>query len=115
MKFIVFYYDIVFYCSHYFIVVINATISDTPSALSIDNSALGPHDSTSEYYVAAVKQRNQYDPDVPYTLGNGENTTFEDTRYENVPITLGKYRYFVRAYTIGPVSQFYNIKHFRSI
>ena len=75
--------------------VINATISDTPSALSIDNSALGPHDSTSDYYVAAVKLRNEYNPDVPYILGAGEYTTFEGIVYKNVPISLGKYRYFV--------------------
>ena len=90
--------------------VINATVSDTPSASSIDNSALGPHDSTSSFYVAAVKLHNEYNPNVPYILGNGENTTFGGIIYENVPITLGKYRYFVRAYTIGPVSKFYNIK-----
>ena len=90
--------------------VINATLRDTPSALFIDNSALGPHDSTSDYYVAAVKLRNEYNPDAPYILGNGENITFEGIRYENVPITLGKYRYFVRAYTIGPVSQIYNVE-----
>ena len=90
--------------------VINATVSDTPSALSIDNSALGPHNIISNlYYVAAVKRHNEYNPDAPYILGNGENTTFDGIEYENVPITLGKYRYFVRAYTIGPVSQFYNV------
>ena len=91
--------------------VINATISDTPSASSIDNSALGPHDSTSDYYVAAVISHDEYKPNVPYILGAGECTTFEAITYENVPITLGTYRYFVRAYTIGPVSQFYNVEN----
>ena len=95
----------VFYYSHYFIVVINATVSDTPSASSVDNSALGRHGSLSDlYYVAGVKSRNEYNPDIPYILGDGECTTFEVITYENVPITLGTYRYFVRAYTIGPVS-----------
>ena len=85
--------------------VINATVSDTPSASSIDNSALGRHGSLSDlYYVAAVKSRNEYNPDVPYILGTGECTTFEAITYGNVPITLGTYRYFVRAYTFGPVS-----------
>ena len=90
--------------------VINVTSNNGPSASSIDNSALGPHGSTPDYYVAAVKPRNKYNASVPYTLGNGENTTFEGITYKNVPITLGEYRYFVRAYTIGPVSKFYNIK-----
>ena len=94
--------------------VINVTSNNEPPPSSIDNSALGPHDSTSSFYVAAVKSHDEYDPDVPYILGNGENTTFEDIRYENVPITLGKYRYFVRAYTVGPVSQFYSLSSIKS-
>ena len=89
--------------------VINATIADTPSAASIDNNQLRPHSTSSQYYVAAVLLRSEYNPNVPFILGNGENTIFEGIRYENVPITIGIYRYFVRAYTIGPVSQFYEV------
>ena len=43
---------------------------------------------------------------MPFVLGNKSRTTFEGIEYINAPITLGTYRYFVRAYTIGPVSQF---------
>ena len=82
--------------------VINATVHNTPSTALVENE--GPHSPTSPYYVAAVLIPNEYDPDVPFVLGNGEITTFNGTRYDNVPITLGTYRYFVRAYTVAPVS-----------
>ena len=85
-------------------------MSDIPSTALVDNDRLGPHSPSSQYYVAAVLYRNEYSPDVSFILGNGRITTRGSTIYENVPITIGTYRYFVRAYTIGPVSQFYKIK-----
>ena len=72
----------------------------------MDNSNLGPHGSFSRYYVVAVIKKDEYNHDEPFVLGNESRTTFEGITYINVPITLGTYRYFVRAYTIGPVSQF---------
>ena len=80
---------------------------DTASIASVDNDQLRRHSPSSRYYVAAVLYRNEYNPNVPFILGDGRNTTRGSTRYENVPITIGIYRYFVRAYTIGPVSQFH--------
>ena len=97
------------FSSHYFIVVINATLGDILSITLVDNNELGPHRPFSSYYVAAVISQDNYNPDEPFILGDGTNTTFDNTRYQNVPITLGIYRYFVRAYTIGPVSKNYNI------
>ena len=82
--------------------VINATVRDTPSTALVENE--GPHSPTSPYYVAAVLYPNEYDPDAPFVLGDGEITTFGRMTYRNVPITLGTYRYFVRAYTVAPVS-----------
>ena len=82
-------------------------MSDTPSTVLVNNDELGRHSPSSQYYVAAVLNQNEYNPNVPFILGNGRNTTRGSTRYENVPITIGTYRYFVRAYTIGPVSQFH--------
>ena len=79
--------------------------SRTPlSAASVEDDTLYPHSPSSLYYVAAVLRPNNYHPDVPFMLGTKTNTTFEGIRYENVPLTLGTYRYFVRAFTIGPVS-----------
>ena len=92
------------YCSHYFIVIINATVCDIPSTILVEDDQLGPHNPTSPYYVAAVLIPNEYDPDVPFVLGNGAISIFDGIRYENVPITVGTYRYFVRAYTVAPVS-----------
>ena len=82
-------------------------MSDIPSTALVDNDQLGPYSPSSQYYVAAVLNRNEYNPNVPYILGNGSNSLHGYTIYENVPITIGTYRYFVRAYTIGPVSQFH--------
>ena len=105
-----YYFDCVSYCSHYFIVIINATVRDTPSTALVEIDQLGPHSPSRPYYVAAVLYPDDdYNPDIPFILGNGRNTTRGSTRYENVPITVGTYRYFVRAYTIGPVSQLYKI------
>ena len=87
--------------------IINATVRDIPSTALVDNDQLGPHSPSSQYYVAAVLYQNEYSPNVPFILGNGSNTLHGSTIYENVPITIGTYRYFVRAYTIGPVSQFH--------
>ena len=84
--------------------IINATLQDTLSAASVEDDTLYPHSPSSLYYVAAVLRPNNYHPDVPFMLGTKTNTTFEGIRYENVPLTLGTYRYFVRAFTIGPVS-----------
>ena len=103
-----YYFDCVSYCSHYFVVIINATERDTSSIALVDIQ-LGPHSPSSPYYVAAVLYPNDYNPDIPFILGNGRNTTRGSTRYENVPITVGTYHYFVRAYTIGPVSQLYKL------
>ena len=94
------------YYSHYFIVVINATITDTPSVELVENDDLGPHSSYSRYYVAAVILSDNYNHDEPFVLGNESKTVFEGVEFTNAPITLGTYRYFVRAYTVGPVSQF---------
>ena len=95
------------YCSHYFIVIINATMRDIQSTALVEDDQLGPHSPTSPYYVAAVLDKTKYDPDVPFVLGNGAISIFEGIRYENVPITIGTYRYFVRAYTDASVSHFY--------
>ena len=81
--------------------MINVTESDIVSVANIDD--LFPHGTPRPYYVAAVL-KDEYDPTKPFVLGDGKNTTFEGISYINVPISLGTYRYFVRAYTIGPVS-----------
>ena len=101
-----YYFDSVSYYSHYFIVIINATVQDTPSAVLVEDDTLHPHDPSSRYYVAAVLRPNDYHPDMPFMLGTKTNTSFEGIRYQNVPLTLGTYRYFVRAVTIGPVSPY---------
>ena len=85
--------------------IINASVNNLMStALVEDDDRLGPYGSSSSYYVAAVLYPNEYDPGVPFVLGDGITTVFEGRSYENVPITIGTYRYFVRAYTIAPVS-----------
>jgi len=84
--------------------VINATKSDIFSTTNIEEEDLGPHAISKEYYVAAVLSSAEYDPASPFVLGDGKNTIFDGILYTNVPISLGTYRYFVRAYTIGPVS-----------
>ena len=86
--------------------IINATVRDTPSTALVEDDQLGPHSPISPYYVTAYLDKTAYDPDVPFVLGNGSISMFEGIRYENVPITIGTYRYFVRAYTDAPVSQF---------
>ena len=101
-----YYFNSVSYCSHYFIVIINATVQDTLSAASLEDDMLRPHNSSRPYYVAAVLRPNEYRPAMPFVLGNSRNTSFEGIRYQNVPLTLGTYRYFVRAFTIGPVSSY---------
>ena len=87
--------------------IINATVNNIQSTILVEDDQLGPHSPSSPYYVAAVLYPNEYDPDVPFVLGDGATTVFEGRSYENVPITIGTYRYFVRAYTVAPVSQFY--------
>ena len=86
--------------------VINASLSDTISSANIPNNRLVPHSSSTQYYVAAVLSDNEYNHNEPFVLGNESITEFEGSSYVNAPITIGDYRYFVRAYTIGPVSQF---------
>ena len=86
--------------------VINVTIGDILSPSSVNNNDLVPHSSSSQSYVAAVILSDNYNHDEPFVLGNESRTMFEGIEYVNAPITLGTYRYFVRAYTVGPVSQF---------
>ena len=76
------------------------------SSANIPNNRLGPHSSSAQYYIAAVLSRSEYNYNESFVLGNESITEFEDVSYVNAPITIGEYRYFVRAYTIGPVSQF---------
>jgi len=86
-------------------VIINATIRDTLSAVSVQDDALrDPYNPLDSYYVTAVLRENEYNPDAPFVLGDNTNTSFNEITYQNVPLTLGIYRYFVRAVTIGPVS-----------
>ena len=94
------------YYSHYFIVVINASLSNTVSSANIPNDRLVPHSSSTQYYVAAVLLQSEYNYNESFVLGNESMTVFEGVSYVNAPITIGEYRYFVRAYTVGPVSQF---------
>jgi len=84
-------------------VVINSSVTDNISPDSIGDDQLGPHSGPASYYVAAVLLPDQYKPNEPYQLGSGNTTTFNGTEYRNVPLTVAAYRYFVRAYTIGPV------------
>ena len=84
--------------------IVNASLTNMQSTTSVKDDQLGPHSPSSPYYVAAVLTPNEYDPGVPFVLGDGATTVFEGRSYENVPITIGTYRYFVRAYTIAPVS-----------
>ena len=84
--------------------IINASVGDIQSTRLVQDDQLGPHSPSSPYYVAAVLDTNEYAPDVPFVLGNGVTTVFEGRSYVNVPITIGTYRYFVRAYTVAPVS-----------
>ena len=95
--------------------IINATVRNTLSTALVENEQLRPHSPTSPYYVAAVLDKTKYDPDAPFVLGNGATTIFEETRYENVPISIGTYHYFVRAYTDAPVSQFYKSNNLKRI
>ena len=92
------------YYSHYFIVVINASLSHTVSSANIPNNRLGPHSSSARYYIAALLLQSEYNHNQPFVLGNESMTEFEGVPYVNAPITIGEYRYFVRAYTVGPVS-----------
>ena len=84
--------------------IINATSQDTPSAALVENNALRPYNPLSLYYVTAVLRQSDYNPNEPFVLGDNISTSFDEIRYQNVPLTLGTYRYFVRAVTIGPVS-----------
>ena len=86
--------------------VINASLSDTISSANIPNNLLAPHSSSTHYYCAAVLLGSEYNHIEPFVLGNESLTEFEGVSYVNAPITLGEYRYFVRAFTVGPVSQF---------
>ena len=86
--------------------IINATLQDTLSAALVEDDMLRPHDPSRLYYVAAVLRPNNYCPAMPFMLGTKTSTSFERIRYQNVPLTLGTYRYFVRAFTIGPVSPY---------
>ena len=72
----------------------------------LNDDRLGPYSSSARYYVAAVLLGREYNHNEPFVLGNGSMTEFESVSYLNAPITIGEYRYFVRAFTIGPVSQF---------
>ena len=92
------------YYSHYFIVVINASLSNTISSANILNNQLVPHRSSALYYIAAVVLGSEYNHNEPFVLGNESTTEFESVPYVNAPITLGEYCYFVRAYAVGPVS-----------
>ena len=76
------------------------------SSANIPNDQLVPHSSSTQYYVAAVLLQSEYNYNESFVLGNESITEFEGISYVNAPITIGDYRYFVRAYTIGPVSQF---------
>ena len=87
--------------SHYFIVVINASESNNLSPDSIGDDELGPHNGPGDHYVAAVLLPDQYGS--YYQLSSNRTTVFEGVTYTDVPLTVGEYRYFVRAYTIGPV------------
>ena len=78
------------------------------SSANIPNNQLVPHSSSTQYYVAAVLLGSEYNHNEPFVLGNESITEFENVAYVNAPITLGEYRYFVRAFTVGPVSQFIN-------
>ena len=85
--------------------IINATSEDTLSAMLVEDNALRrSYNPLNPYYVTAVLQENDYSPDAPFVLGDNRSTSFDDITYRNVPLTLGTYRYFVRAVTIGPVS-----------
>ena len=87
--------------SHYFIVVINASESNNLLPDSIEDDDLRPHSGPGDQYVAAVLLPNQYGGS--YQLSSNGTTVFEGVTYTDVPLTVGEYRYFVRAYTIGPV------------
>ena len=93
----------VLFSSHYFIVVINATVTDNQVPDSIRDDQLRPYNGPGQHYVAAVLLPDQYNPVNPYQLSSNRTTMFEGVTYKNVPLPVGLYRYFVRAYTIGPV------------
>ena len=81
---------------------VTETSSIPPETLNDDQ--LKPHKGPQFVHVAAVLTSNEYDPSEPYTLGSFISTFFEGTTYINIPLTVGKYHCFVRAFTIGPVS-----------
>ena len=83
--------------------VINATETPNQSPDSIGDDDLRPYNGPGPHYVAAVILADDYDPSSPYQLSSNTTTTFDGITYKDVPLTVGKYRYFVRAYTIGPV------------
>jgi len=91
-------------CSHYSIVVINVTeTGNIISPDSIGDDQLVPYNGPGPYYVTAVILADQYDPSNSYQLGTRSVTIFEGKGYKNVPLLAGSYRYFIRAFTIGPV------------
>ena len=92
-----------FIFSHYFIVVINATQIPNQSPDSIGDNDLRPYNGPGPHYVAAVILADDYDPSSPYQLSSDRVNYFEGAIYRDVPLTVGEYHYFVRAYTIGPV------------
>ena len=90
--------------SHYYIVLMNVTENPPVSLDTIANDELKPHSASRFIYIAAVLTSDEYDPSQSYTLGSFTSTFFEGITYINTPLTVGLYRCFVCAFTIGPVS-----------
>ena len=93
-------------CSHYFIVVVNVTDGNNVSPDSIGDDDLTPYSGPGPHYVAAVILADDYDPSSPYQLGTRGLSIFEGKGYRNVPLFAGSYRYFIRAFTVGPVCDY---------
>ena len=91
--------------SHYYIVVMNVTGTSPMSPGAISDDKLKPYSGPKLLYVAAVLTSDDYNASQSYTLGSFTSATeFKNITFLNTPLTIGVYRCFVRAFTVGPVS-----------
>ena len=87
----------------------NVTETSPAPLNTISDNQLKPYSGPEFVYVAAVLTSDEYKLFQSYTLGSSTATLFEGLIYINIPLTVGKYHCFVRAFTVGPVSYAVNI------
>ena len=82
----------------------NVTEDSSVSPGAISDGELEPYRGPKFLYVAAVLTSDDYNASS-YTLGSFTSVTeFKNLTFLNTPLTIGVYRCFVRAFTVGPVS-----------